>query len=369
MMDGNYVTPEQLQAVVNQLMAHINDLRAIVETLAVDVQQLKDDLDALTKRVDKLEKKVAELEKRLRRIEACVDQDPEYEGFETDYDGNILPESYIEVCGILAHIPAIEERLEELEKKVDPMFEKFKSCLDPMDWEPEEYAKACPYEAQALCKEYKDDPEEALKKVDGDEQVLKKICDQSNGKPSVSHAPALKLHTLGTFVEDGFNTFFVGGILEWKGLILKKDDKDLIGFSLFAGALGGVMNGSDAGIAYGARMYIWPGPQDVVGLFLGYEGMSSGIFEAERPMVVPDPDNPGHVINTGEMDPDRQQHAGMLGISLGHLWPIKQKNGKLHSFGIEGTLGVGLGWQDDALNSGLVGVFSADFGVVYSITW
>jgi len=371
---SKFVTRPELQTAINNLIAWIESIQQANEER---FKEIGERLDGMDEELARLKDKLAELESRLRLIEACIWMDPEYEGFKTDYDGNILPESYKEVCGILGHIPEIEQRLKELEKefakhveKMQPLVDEFEECHDPMlpMWEdPRDFARACPLTRHKMCKVM--DRDEALEMVDGEVKRLDAICTDPDAKPSVSHAPGLKLHFFGTFVEDGFNTAFVGGILEWKGLVIKRDGKDLLGFSVFAGALGGVAHGSDAGIAYGARIYLWPGAQDVFGLFLGYEGLSSGIFEPERPMVVPDPDSPGHVIPTGEIDPDRQQHAGVLGISLGHLWPIKEKNGKLHSFGIEGSLAAGLGWQDDALNSGLIGVLSADIGAVYAISW
>lgn len=365
-----FVMKAELQTEVKKLMGWINSI------LAANAER-DEKIAGLEEELLKLRDKLSELEKRLRVIEACIWVDPEYEGFETDYEGNILPESYAAVCGILGHIPMIEKRLDELEKKVDghlkqmqPLIDEFEECRDPMNpmfEDPRDFAKACPLTRHKMCKVM--DREEALILVDGDEKRLEAICSDPDAKPEVSHAFGPKLHMFGSFTEEGFNTFFIGAILEWKGLVVKRDGKDLIGFSVFAGALGGVTSDSDPGIAYGARFYLWPGAQDVFGLFLGYEGLSSGIFEAEHPLFVPDPNNGNEPVYTGDIDPDRQHHAGLLGISLGHLWPIREKNGKLHSLGIEGSIAAGLGWQDDALNSGLVGVFSADFGVVYSLTW
>jgi len=374
MVDGNYVTPEQLQAVVDMIMAHIKALREVVDELAPEVSKLREDVDALILRMDAIEEELAKLRELVLKHEACLFPEDHPEYYKTDVYGKIDPESYREVCGVLADIPEIKARLDELEKafsehleKTQPLIDEFEECHDPMlpMWEdPKDFAKACPLTRHKMCKVM--DRDEALEMVDDDEKRLDAICEDTNEGLVVSHAIGPKVDLVGTFVGDGFTHFYAGALLEWKGLVVKKDGKDLIGFSLFVGALDGIFR-ADGGITYGARMYVWPGRQDIFGIFLGYRGLSSGIFEPERPFTE-DPNNPGGVL-IGEPDPDRQLHAGMLGISLGHLWPIKEKHGKLHSFGIEGSLGVGVGWQDDAFGSGVVGVFGGDFGLVYSLTW
>ena len=379
-MDGNYVTPKQLQEMVNLLMAHIEALRVVVDELAPKVSKLREDVDALTLRVDAIEDELAKLKELVLRLDACIHPEAKesLKYFKTDVYGKIEAESYREVCGVLADIPEIKERLDRLERclKTEKQFENedlfYENCKEfdvivemhnllkgvqlciagPLHiyWDsPEEWAKACPFYQNQLCT--KADVEEQMLMVDGDKEVLKRACDvEEHAMHGYENAIKPIAHCFVTFRGDAF----CGGGLSWVALAIRKDDIKAVDFSIFLAALAGVGGDAADAMAYGGKVTFFPGPQDIIGIFIGYEGVSSGIFEEEY---------------AGQPDPDRQDHAILGGLTLEKLWTISDDDGKVIKGGFSCSAGVGAGWQDDNSGSGWNGVFAGDCGAEFSFQW
>lgn len=365
---SKFATKKELQAQVENLMAWINSI----------IEANKERDKKLEGLADELEKLKAELEK-LRELvlqhEACLKPWDHPDMFETDVYGKILSESYREKCGILADIPEVKDRLDAIEEclSFSDAFkrpEEFKKACEPFNWvlevqsaldgiylcmDPlhpywngnmEEYALACPFYTDQLC--HKTEHDEALKRVDGDEDKLKEIC--KNGKKIkaiLGEEVALAGMCFGTFRGD----VFCGGVLSWTALLIKKDDHKIVEFSVFAGALAGVTPDADGGITYGGKVTFYPGKQEIFGIYIGYQGLSSGVFEAEYP---------------GEPDPDTQHHAAMAGIVLEKGWVIKEVDGKIFKIGIYGSGGLGVAYEDNNAGSGAVGAWEAEGGLFFT---
>jgi len=367
---SQFATRQELQAQVDNWMAWVQAIKTANEERDKKFEGLAEELKKLA----------AELEKTKElalKHEACLFPEKHLEYYDTDVYGRITAESYREVCGVLADIPLLKGRLDELEKclKTKDQFANedlfLKNCkqfdaiveihnllkpivlcnniLDPYWDSPEEWAKACPFYQDRLCN--KADAEEQMLAVDGDKEVLERACDvEAHAFHDYENAIKPIAHCFVTFRGDAF----CGGGLSWVALAIRKDDIKAVDFSVFLAALAGVGGDANHGLAYGGKVTFFPGKQDIIGIFIGYEGVSSGIFEEEY---------------AGEPDPDRQDHALLGGLTFEKMWTISDDDGKLIKGGVSCSAGVGAGWQDDSSGSGWNGIFAGDCGAEFSFQW